>query len=288
MLRGMPEPRTRRLSVANDEFQLAASLLTSRRQRTRQRRFVVQGVRGISVAVEQGWPIESLWYPAGRRLSDWARRVLEGNVAGVHYEVEPALLAQLSEKEDPAELVAIAEIPPDDLDRLPLRDDALILAFDRPTGPGNLGSVIRSSQALGAHGLVITGHAVDVYEPQTVRASVGALFALPVVRASSMDEVHAWLARARDDLQHLQVVGTSAKGDTAIADVDFTRPAVVAIGNETRGLSVAWRELCDELAVIPMALEATSLNVAAAAAIVLYECRRQRGVGGPKPPVERA
>jgi len=284
----MPEPRTRRLSVANDEFQLAASLLTNRRQRTRQRRFVVQGVRGISVAVEQGWPIESLWYPAGGRLSDWARGLLESKVAGIHYEVEPALLAQLSEKEDPAELVAIAEIPPDDLDRIPLRDDALILAFDRPTGPGNLGSVIRSAQALGAHGLVITGHAVDVYEPQTVRASVGALFALPVVRAGSMEEVQAWLARVRDDLPRLHVVGTSAKGDTAVAAVDFTRPAVVAIGNETRGLSVTWRELCDDLAVIPMAFETTSLNVAAAAAIVLYECRRQRDTGVPKPPGERA
>jgi 23S rRNA (uridine2479-2'-O)-methyltransferase len=284
----MPEPRTRRLSVANDEFQLAASLLTNRRQRTRQRRFVVQGVRGISVAVEQGWPIESLWYPAGGRLSDWARGLLESKVAGIHYEGEPALLAQLSEKEDPAELVAIAEIPPDDLDRIPLRDDALILAFDRPTGPGNLGSVIRSAQALGAHGLVITGHAVDVYEPQTVRASVGALFALPVVRAGSMEEVQAWLARVRDDLPRLHVVGTSAKGDTAVAAVDFTRPAVVAIGNETRGLSVTWRELCDDLAVIPMAFETTSLNVAAAAAIVLYECRRQRDTGVPKPPGERA
>jgi len=284
----MPEPRTRRLSVANDEFQLAASLLTNRRQRTRQRRFVVQGVRGISVAVEQGWPIESLWYPAGGRLSDWARGLLESKVAGIHYEVEPALLAQLSEKENPAELVAIAEIPPDDLDRIPLRDDALILAFDRPTGPGNLGSVIRSAQALGAHGLVITGHAVDVYEPQTVRASVGALFALPVVRAGSMEEVQAWLARVRDDLPRLHVVGTSAKGDTAVAAVDFTRPAVVAIGNETRGLSVTWRELCDDLAVIPMAFETTSLNVAAAAAIVLYECRRQRDTGVPKPPGERA
>ena len=284
----MPEPRTRRLSVANDEFQLAASLLTNRRQRTRQRRFVVQGVRGISVAVEQGWPIESLWYPVGGRLSDWARGLLESKVAGIHYEVEPALLAQLSEKENPAELVAIAEIPPDDLDRIPLRDDALILAFDRPTGPGNLGSVIRSAQALGAHGLVITGHAVDVYEPQTVRASVGALFALPVVRAGSMEEVQAWLARVRDDLPRLHVVGTSAKGDTAVAAVDFTRPAVVAIGNETRGQSVTWRELCDDLAVIPMAFETTSLNVAAAAAIVLYECRRQRDTGVPKPPGERA
>lgn len=284
----MPEPRIRRLSVANDEFQLATSLLTNRRQRTRQRRFVVQGVRGISAAVESDWPIESLWYPSGRRLSDWARGLLDGEVAGIHYEVDPALLVQLSEKQDPAELVAILQMPPDDLERIPLRDDALILAFDRPTGPGNLGSVIRSAQALGADGLVITGHAVDVYEPQTVRASVGALLALPVVRVDSMDEVHAWLARVREDLPGVQLVGTSAKGETAIADVDFTRPTVVAIGNETRGLSVAWRELADVLAVIPMTSQTTSLNVAAAAAIVLYECRRQRGAGVPKPPGERA
>ncbi len=287
----MAETRTRRLSVANDEFQLAASLLTNRRQRTRQRRFVVHGVRGISAAVEQCWPVESFWYPAERRLSDWARGILDLGVAGVHYEVEAALLSQLSEKQDPAELVAIAEIPPDDLDRIPVHEDALIVAFDRPTGPGNLGSVIRSAHALGADGLVITGHAVDVYDPLTVRASVGALFALPVVRAGTMDEVQAWLARVRDDVRDLQVVGTSAKGKTPITDVDFRRPLVVSIGNETRGLSAAWRELCDEMAVVPMTFttgQTTSLNVAAAAAIVLYECRRQRGVGVPKSPGERA
>jgi tRNA G18 (ribose-2'-O)-methylase SpoU len=281
-------PRNRRLSVANDEFQLAASLLTNRRQRTRQRHFVVQGVRAISQAVEHGWPIQSFWYPTGRRLSDWARGLLDRGIADAHYEVEPALLAQLSERQDPSELVAVAEIPPDDLDRVPIREQALIVAFDRPTGPGNLGSVIRSVEALGADGLVITGHAVDVYDPQTVRASVGALFALPVVRTASMEEAAAWLARLRACVPGLHIVGTSARGTKYVGAVDLVRPTVVAIGNEARGLSVAWRDLCDELAAIAMSGPARSLNVAAAAAIVLYECRRQRGAQASKAPRDRA
>jgi 23S rRNA (uridine2479-2'-O)-methyltransferase len=277
-------PRNRRLFVANDEFHLAASLLTNRRQRTRQRRFVVQGVRGINQAVEHGWPIQSFWYPTGRRLSDWARGLLDRGIADAHYEVEPSLLAQLSEKQDPSELVAVAEILPDDLDRIPIREQALILAFDRPTGPGNLGSVIRSAEALGADGLVITGHAVDVYDPQTVRASVGALFALPVVRTASMEEPAAWLGRLRERIPGLQIVGTSAEGTSDIGAVDFVRPSIVCIGNEARGLSAAWRDLCDELAVIAMSGPGRSLNVAAAAAIVLYECRRQRRARASNPP----
>jgi 23S rRNA (uridine2479-2'-O)-methyltransferase len=279
--------RTRRLHSANDEFQLAASLLTNRKQRARQGRFVVEGVRGINEAVAHGWEIESFWYAADRRLSAWARDLLDAEHAGAHYELDPKLMPQLSGREQTSELLALVEIPPDDLDRIPTGPEMVIVAFDRPVSPGNLGSVIRSADALGAHGVVVTGHAADIYDPQAVRATVGSLFALPVVRAASMTTVTAWVEGLRADTA-LRVVGTSATASMAFEESDVTPPVLIALGNETKGLSAAWRALSDELVAIPMEREGTSLNVAAAAAVVLYECMRRRRARIPIDARERA
>lgn len=260
---------TLRIGTENAEFQLVQSLFSNRRQRQRQGRFPVEGVRAIDAAVANGWPIEAFWYAAGATLSRWARSHLERGAARRHVELAPELMARLSEREEASELIAIARIAADDLARIqPGGGPLLVLAFDRPTGPGNLGSVIRSADAFGADGLVVTGHAADVYDPLAVRASMGALFALPVVRAGMNDVVETW--------PEAQVVGTSARAERPVAEVDFTRPTILALGNETKGLSWAWRERCDELATIPIAGAAGSLNVAAAAAIVLYEVDRQR------------
>jgi TrmH family RNA methyltransferase len=280
-------PPVRRIDTANDELQLTLSLRSNRRQRQRQGRFLVEGVRAINQSVAAGWPLDSLWYARGRPLSSWARGLLDAGLARAHYEVAPTLMAELSEKDEASELIAVAEIPADDLERIALPDSsALLVVFDRPVSPGNLGSVIRSSDALGANGLVVTGHAADVYDPQTVRASLGSLFALPVVRAAGPRQVVEWLGRRPPGRPALRIVGSSARGTTGLDELDLTGPVVLVVGNETRGLSDGWRELCDDLAAIPMQGSASSLNAAAAAAILLYEVDRQRGrarPGGERP-----
>src|SRR5215470_6453782 len=96
----------------------------------------------------------------------------------------PGLLAELGAKDEGSpELVAVVEMPGDDLDRIQAGSDFLGVLLDRPASPGNIGSIIRAADALGAHGVIVTGHAADVYDPRCVRASTGSLFALPVVRA---------------------------------------------------------------------------------------------------------
>jgi tRNA G18 (ribose-2'-O)-methylase SpoU len=265
----------RRIRSANAEFQLLLSLRDNRRQRARQGRFLVEGVRPIDQAVEHGWVVETFLTAADRPLSDWAQGLVERRPA-VHVELDPSLLAQLSQKEETSELLAVVQAPRDELGRIRMRPGGIVAVFDRPVAPGNLGSVIRSADAFGADGVVVTGHGADLYDPQTVRASVGSLFALPAVRAGSWAEVERWLERLRGEQAGLRVLGTSARGETAVADTDLSRPLVLVLGNETRGLSWAWRQACDELVTIPMAGSASSLNVAAAAAILLYEAARVR------------
>jgi 23S rRNA (uridine2479-2'-O)-methyltransferase len=267
----------RRIDAANDAFQLTLSLQSNRKQRRRQGRFVVEGVRNINAAVEQGWPIDSFWYSGDRRLSDWARSLLQARAVGTLYELPADLLARLSQRDEPSELIALVRMPPDDLGRVPgAGADTLLLAFDRPVSPGNLGAVIRSADALGAHGVVVTGHGADVYDPQTVRASAGSLFRLPVVHAGAMAAVAGWIARLRGSAPGLQVLGTSAGAGRPVQEHDLAGPVLVVLGNETRGLGHGWREQCDGLVSIPLRGGADSLNVAAAAAIVLYEIDRQR------------
>jgi TrmH family RNA methyltransferase len=167
-------------------------------------------------------------------------------------------------------------MPDDDLTRIPIRQNMLVVLFDRPASPGNLGTLIRSCDALGVDGLVITGHAADLYDPETISATTGSFFAVPSVRLPSQHELLPWFETIRQAIGPFQLVGSSAKAEIDIAAHDWTPPTILAIGNETWGLSTSYKALCDALVRIPIGGSATSLNVACAASIMLYEIDRQR------------
>ncbi|WP_234412552.1 TrmH family RNA methyltransferase [Nocardioides sediminis] len=259
---------TVRITTRNARFQQWESLLHNRTKRHRLGEMVVQGVRPVSLAVEHGWTIRALVSDGRPRMSAWAAG-LWGSTDAERVVMAPELVAELSEKDEPAELLAIVALPADDLTRL---DPAgVTVVFDRPTQPGNIGTLARSADAFGASGLVVTGHAADPYDPRAVRASTGSLFALTVVRAPSHREVLDWARPAG-----VRVVGTDETGTVDLRAADLTGPVLVVVGNETTGMTAAWREACDELVSIPMAGSASSLNAAVAGSIVLDEVSRQR------------
>lgn len=257
-----------RITTRNARFQQWAALLTNRTKRTKLGEFLVQGVRPITLAAERGWPLRVLLYASGRRLSSWAEGVL-GAADAERVEMAPELLDELAGKEG-AELVAVAAIASDDLARI--TPNGPVVVFDRPAEPGNIGAVVRSADAFGAAGVIVTGHAADVYDPKAVRASTGSLFALPVVRAAGPDPVIAW-ARAAG----LPILGTDETGAVDVAAHDLRGPALIVIGNETRGMSAAWTSACDAIVRIPIGGAVSSLNAASAATVLLYEAARQRG-----------
>ncbi|MEO5661826.1 MAG: TrmH family RNA methyltransferase [Nocardioides sp.] len=259
---------TIRVSSRNAKFQQWEALLHNRTKRHRQGEFLVQGVRPITLAIEHGWTIRSLISDGRPRLSAWAGEVWDTTTAE-QVVMAPELVAELGEKDEPSELLAVVEMPPDHLDRL---DPAgLTVVFDRPSQPGNLGTLARSADAFGASGLVVTGHAADPYDPRAVRSSTGSLFALTLVRAPSHREVLDWAQP-----HGITVVGTDETGAIDVREADLTGPLIVVVGNETNGMTAAWREACDPLVSIPMAGSASSLNAATAGSIVLEEAFRQR------------
>jgi len=265
-----------RVTTRNARFQQWEALLGNRTKRQRSATFIVQGVRPISMAVQAGWEIRELLYNADANLSTWARQTLD-QLRTTRIAVAGELMHELGAKADSApELLAVVGMPDDDLGRIAIGPDLLVVVFDRPTSPGNIGTLIRSADAFGVQGVIVTGHSADVYDPKSVRASTGSLFSLPVVRVPSHRPVLDWITELRDRDVDARLVGTDENGDLDIAEYDFTAPTVVLVGNETTGLSSAWRDACDHLVRIPMAGTASSLNAATAASVVLYESARQR------------
>lgn len=272
-------PQAIRVLSENNLFQHADVLRRNRAKRQRYREFFVEGVQSVERVLAHGWPVTTLIYTSDRRLSKWAQEILDRSTAGVHLDMSMDLLSQLSEKPETSEILALVEMPPDDLSRIPIAArDLLVVVFDRPSNHGNLGTVIRSCDAFQAGGVIAVGHAVDLYDPRTVRASIGSLFTLPVLRVASPRHLVPWLDALKAQWPDLQVVGSSAKAERDVGDMDMTRPTVLVVGNETVGMSQNLRALCDQAARIPIWGSASSLNVACATSILLYEVDRQRRV----------
>jgi 23S rRNA (uridine2479-2'-O)-methyltransferase len=266
------EPK--KVTRQNGQFQQWQALLTNRTKRTQGGKFFVQGVRPINAAIEQQLVIDSLLYRSGK-LSDWATQLIANNKAAKQYEVSPDLMKELGEKnQDAAEVLLLVKTPRNTLGDVASEElrSSFILALDRPQNPGNIGAIVRSADALGAAMVVVTGHAADIYDPKSVRASRGSLFALPIVVADSPAAITEWLKRQPATFA---IVGLSEDGNDLLWDFDLTKPTLAVIGNETWGLSKQWRDICTNLAAVPMYGTASSLNAASSAAITLYEYSRQ-------------
>ena len=271
------KPKTKRIFSANNDFQRVEVLKRNREKRNKYQQFFVEGVKAINYALEYNWPIQWFVYSREKPLSAWAEEILRQSQAELHLELPYQLMVQLSEKEaETSELIAVVGMVPHELSRIRLKDDLLVVIFDRPASHGNLGTLIRSCEALKVDALIITGHAVDLYDPKTIRASMGTFFAIPTFRLPSHHEVLPWLAKVRTKFPAFQIVGATAKAALPVDEADLTKPTALLIGNETYGLSNNYQESCDLLVRIPMYGAITSFNVACAASIILYETDRQR------------
>jgi 23S rRNA (uridine2479-2'-O)-methyltransferase len=271
--------RPLRVTTRNASFQQWSALLANRAKRQRAGEVLIQGVRPITLAVEYGGDVRALLYADRSGLSDWAREMLD-RTGATRVAMAPDLLAELAGK-DEAELLAVVALPAPSWASVAPAPDLLVVVFDRPSSPGNVGTLIRSADAFGASAVVVTGHAADPWDPQSVRASTGSIFALPVFTAESHREVLDQVGRWRAGGLPVTVAGTDEHGAADLAETDLTGPYVLVIGNETHGLSAGWRDACDVMLRIPITGAASSLNAAAAATVALYETRRQRSAGQP-------
>ncbi|MDF2539363.1 MAG: hypothetical protein K0S76_2384 [Herbinix sp.] len=270
--------RQEKISTKNAAYQKFEVLKTNRNKRYKYNEFFVEGVRNINEAIKNKWHICSFLYTREKPMSEWAQNILSSVITDQNYELSYALMNDLSGKEDTSELMAVVRMREDDLSKLHLSDNPVIALFDRPSNRGNLGTLIRSCDALGIEALIITGHAVDLYDPEVIVSSMGSFFHVPVIRVSDNNQLFAFLDQMKIDYSGFQVVGTTAHKEHPVYHCDLTKPVLFMIGNETDGLCHAFKERSDRLVTIPMkeSSSASSFNVACAATVMFYEAIRQR------------
>lgn len=233
--------------------------------RRRAQRFLVEGAHLVEAAAGHGL-IRDLFVTesaAGRHAA-----LLAGLHAPVHVVTERAAKA-LSDTVTPAGLVAVCQLPAPDLGDVLAGAPRLIAVAVQIGGPGNAGMLIRIADAMGAAAVILGGHSVDPYNGKCLRASAGSIFALPVVVAP---DIGATVAAVR--AAGLQVLATAVDGELSLDDVELTQPTAWLFGSESHGLSAQLAEQADHRVRIPMSGGAQSLNVAAAAAICLYQSSR--------------
>jgi len=261
----------------NNVYQHFQVLKTNRNKRYRAGEFFVEGVRSINEAVARGWHVRSFVFGGGR-LSDWADKLLRTVRTEMNYRLTEELLQELSGKTDTSELMAVIEMREDKLQRSLLSDNPFIVLFDRPSNRGNLGTMIRSCDAMGADFLIMTGHGVDLYDPDVVVSAMGSFFKLPVVRVADNNALWGFVADVKREFPDFRLIGTTAHKENPVQSVNLEGPVMLMVGNETMGLNQNFKDRCDLLCTIPMAEDsyASSFNVSCAASILMYEVMRQR------------
>jgi TrmH family RNA methyltransferase len=242
-------------------------LLHHRKERAASGLFVVEGIRHVGEAVQAGAEVAYILYDPTRLSSDFARQLIhEQQQRGLEcLAVAPDVFAGLAEKDNPQGLLAVVRQPQTRLADLNPANCPWVVALVSPQDPGNIGAILRSIDAAGASALFLLDDSADPYQSAAVRASMGAIFWYPVVRAS-FAEFSAWALGHRYTL-----IGTSAHGSLDYRQISpLMLPVVLLLGSERQGLSVEQSALCQQIVSIPMHGKVTSLNLAVAAGIMLY------------------
>jgi len=268
-----------KIYTKNADWQKLIVLGTNRNKRYRHGEFLVEGVRNINNAMSNDWEISSLIYCTEKLVSDWAYKIIAEAKADTLYELSSDLLEELSGKEDTSELMMTVKMRYPTSLPTPTGHAPLYLLYDRPSNRGNLGTVIRSCDGFGADGLIVYGHSVDLYDPETIVATMGSFFSFPFMRAEDAGGIDAVITDLKSTYPDLRVVGTTSHAQSPIFAINLKSPTLLILGNETDGMSRHLAEICTTLTTIPMSptSSASSFNAACAATTMLYEATRQRG-----------
>ena len=181
------------------------------------------------------------------------------------------LLKELTDTENPQGVLSVVNIFDSKLEELLKGENKFIIILDELQDPGNVGTIIRTADAFGASGVVLTNNCVDVYNPKVVRATMGSLFHIPIVYADNKIKlINSFKNKG------ITIYSTSLEGESYIHETDLTKNIAIIIGNEANGVSNEMIKISDSLIKIPMYGKAESLNAAVATSVVMYEVARQR------------
>jgi TrmH family RNA methyltransferase len=245
--------------------------LRQKKYRRQEQAFFVEGLRVVLTAEEAGAPLETLVYCPAFLTSDVAWDLLRRQeAAGINCQALTAeLFASISGRDNPVGLGAIVQARWTSLAEMVPGPDSIFVALFETSEPGNLGTILRTMDAVGAEAAVLVGDSVDPFHPLAAKASMGAIFTVRLGQVPNGDALFRW---ARD--MGLQTIATSAKAEALYTGAGYRLPALLLLGSEGDGLPKSVIEASDLALTIPMAGRASSLNLAVAAGLLLYEIRR--------------
>jgi TrmH family RNA methyltransferase len=266
---GLPESRT--VTSLTNQTVKDIRALSMRKVREEAGLFIAEGLKLVADAIEGGWPIRIFVHRAGEERPMLTKAIEATRRSGGEVlEVTPEILEKLSRRDNPQTVIGVFA------QRLePLRDvqpgqDSLWIGLDRVRDPGNLGTIIRTADAVGAEGVMLIGETTDPFGIEAVRATMGSIFNIRLAAGSAADFL-AWRRNFAGE-----VVGTHLSGMADYRAVEYAMPSVLLMGNEQQGLPDDLSKSCDRLVKIPMAGRADSLNLAVATGVMLFEMRRRR------------
>jgi TrmH family RNA methyltransferase len=255
-------------SLHNPKIKQWSQLLT-KRGRESQGKFILEGIHLVQEALKAQLELEVILYSLekGYPAELVERYELPCEVIGV----SEAVLAKCSDTQTPQGVMAVAVKPEWNTQQMLEQPRALVVVVDGVQDPGNLGTIIRSADAVGATGVVLGRGTVDLYNPKTIRSTMGSLFHLPILECD-LNEILPLVEQ-----HQIQLVSTSLQAEQSCYELDMTRTTWIIVGNEGSGVNAELQQFVSKQIIIPMRGQAESLNVAMATTVLLFEAARQRG-----------
>lgn len=244
-----------------------ARALHSRKARQESGFFLVEGIRHVGEAVQAGFPLETIFFSSELLRSEFAHEMIsKAESQGVEiFETSADLLTNLADKTAPQGIIALARQHTHSLTAFTPATHPWLAAAITPQDPGNIGTILRTLDAVGAQGLILLEGGADPWHPTAVRASMGACFWIPIVQ-TDWETFAAWAG-------NYHLYGTSARGTIDYREAVYHAPAILLLGSEREGLTPTQAATCENLVQMPMLGHASSLNLAVAAGVMLYEMR---------------
>ena len=255
------------VSLQNSRVKQVVALQQKSAERRKQGVFVVEGVRELQHCLKAGFTINSIFFCSELTSTNPLPQFSDNVVA---YEVSPEVYEKMAYRGTTEGIIAIVQARQLRLKDLQLKKNPLLMVLESVEKPGNLGAILRSADAAGADAVIVCDPLTDLYNPNLIRSSIGAIFSVPCTSCSSEDCI-SFLK-----LNNIKILTAQLQDSKLYYDTDMTCGTAIIMGTESTGLTNTWRQVADAHIRIPMLGQLDSLNVSVSAAILLYEAVRQR------------
>ncbi|MCG9793235.1 TrmH family RNA methyltransferase [Flavobacterium algicola] len=255
-------------SIQNPYIKSLVLLQEKAKTRKQTGTFIIEGKREIEIAIKGGYSIQTVLFFPEICSETEAQKVVK---AADFIEINKDIFQKLAYRDTTEGILAVAEIKSMNLSDLKLSENPLILIAEAPEKPGNIGALLRTADAANLDAVIIANPKSDLYNPNIVRSSVGCLFTNQIATGTTAEIIN-FLQQKK-----INFYCATLQNSTSYHTQDFTTPTALVVGTEATGLTQEWRDAATQNIIIPMQGEIDSMNVSVAAAILIFEAKRQRG-----------